>query len=269
MSALTSHKICRDADASWWELRVSSNSSDCYRPHTHDEYSIGIVDAGSATFQHPKGPTGIGPGAVVLIEPQVVHACNPKEMQRWTYRMLFVQADWLHDAMARYWGMPEPVQGLEFLRRCTTDPKVEMAVHSLCLTSADMTQRLAATLPPLLSSLARPVGACAPTAVPLELAPAESLLRSENGMSPSVNALAHACGLTPSRFIRMFRKYYGMTPGDYLQNKRVNEARSLLGRGMSISEAAFAMGFADQAHLQRTFKARHAMTPGHYRDPRR
>ncbi|HEY1151488.1 MAG TPA: helix-turn-helix transcriptional regulator, partial [Pseudoduganella sp.] len=78
-----------------------------------------------------------------------------------------------------------------------------------------------------------------------------------------------ACGMTPSRFIRLFRKHYGMTPGDYLQNRRVNEARSLLGQGMSISETAFAMGFADQAHLQRSFKARHAMTPGHYRDPRR
>lgn len=104
MPALTSHKICRDTDASWWELRVSTNSSDCYRPHTHDEYSIGIVDAGTAVFQHPEGPTGIGPGAVVLIEPHVVHCCNPSDLQRWTYRMLFLRADWLHDAMSRHWA---------------------------------------------------------------------------------------------------------------------------------------------------------------------
>lgn len=267
MPSLTSHKICRDADASWWELRVSTNSSDCYRPHTHDEYSIGIVDAGTAVFRHPEGPTAIGPGAVVLIEPQVVHCCNPKDLQRWTYRMLFLKADWLHEAMSHHWGMP--VQRLEFLTHCTTDLAVEMAVHSLCLASPDMTRRLAAELPPLLASLARPAAARTNAAVPPELAPAESLLRLEGGAEPSVKALADACGMTPSRFIRLFRKHYGMTPGDYLQNRRVNEARSLLGQGMSISEAAFAMGFADQAHLQRTFKARHAMTPGHYRDPRR
>jgi AraC-like DNA-binding protein len=265
MSSLTSHKICRDADAAWWELRTSTNSSDCYRPHTHDEYSIGIVDAGRAMFRHPAGPTSIGPGAIVLIEPQVVHSCNPSAMQRWTYRMLFVQADWLHQAMAGHWAMPEPVQGLEFLTRCTTDVNVGMAVDKLCRASADTTELLLTELPTLLSGLARPVAGANAT-VAAELVPAELLLRAENGMGLSVNALADACGMTPSRFIRLFRKYYGMTPGDYLQNKRVNEARSLLGKGMSISEAAFAMGFSDQAHLQRTFKARHAMTPGLYRD---
>lgn len=267
MPSLTSHKICRDADASWWELRVSTNSSDCYRPHTHNEYSIGIVDAGTAVFRHPEGPTAIGPGAVVLIEPRVVHCCNPEDLQRWTYRMLFLRADWLHEAMSRHWGTA--VQRLEFLTHCTTDPAVEMAVHSLCRASPDMTQRLAAELPPLLATLARPASVRPDAAVPPALAPAESLLRLEGGAEPSVKALAEACGMTPSRFIRLFRKHYGMTPGDYLQNRRVNEARNLLGQGMSISEAAFAMGFADQAHLQRTFKARHAMTPGHYRDPRR
>jgi AraC-like DNA-binding protein len=266
MSTLTSHKICRDADADWWELRISSNSNDCYRPHTHDEYSIGIVDAGWTTYQHPDGAACIGPGAVVLIEPHVVHSCNPRARQRWNYRMLFVQADWLHAAMARHWGLPEPVPGLEFLAPCSTDADVASVVDTLCRPSDGMTAQLAAGLPGLVSGLARPVAALAGPAEAAELAPAEALLRAEDGMSLSVNALAEACGMTPSRFIRLFRKYHGMTPGDYLQNRRINAARSLLGQGWPISEAAYAVGFADQAHLQRLFKARHAMTPGHYRD---
>jgi len=56
-----------------------------------------------------------------------------------------------------------------------------------------------------------------------------------------------------------------MTPGRYLLNLRLNGARTLLSRGMPLAEAAHAMGFADQAHLQRSFKAHHAMTPGNYR----
>ena len=96
------------------------------------------------------------------------------------------------------------------------------------------------------------------------MAPAEALLRTEAGLRLTVNALAEACGMTSSKFIRQFTKQYGMTPGDYIQDKRVNGARSLIGKGMSISEAAFAMGFADQAHLQRSFKQYHAMTPGRY-----
>ena len=43
-----------------------------------------------------------------------------------------------------------------------------------------------------------------------------------------------------------------------------DSARRLLAEGSALSEAAYAMGFADQAHLQRAFKAHHSMTPGCY-----
>ena len=38
----------------------------------------------------------------------------------------------------------------------------------------------------------------------------------------------------------------------------------LLAQGESLACAAQHMGFADQAHMQRAFKAHHAMTPGNY-----
>ena len=61
-----------------------------------------------------------------------------------------------------------------------------------------------------------------------------------------------------------FKAATGMTPGSYRLNLRINGARRLLATGAALSEAAYAMGFADQAHLQRAFKAHHALTPGCY-----
>lgn len=77
--------------------------------------------------------------------------------------------------------------------------------------------------------------------------------------------LAARCNMPASQFIRRFQLALDITPGRYLQNLRLNGARRLLSQGMSLAEAAHTMGFADQAHLQRTFKAHHAMTPGNYR----
>lgn len=265
MSSLTSHKICRDTDAPWWELRISTNSADCYRPHTHDEYSIGIVDAGQAMFRHAGDTVRTGPGTVVMIGPQVVHSCNPVEIERWSYRMLFIRADWLHAAMARHWGTSHAVEGLEFLAHCVNEPLVTKAVHLICTASAETSSYLAGELPRFLADWARPVTEAAQVEPAGVLSPAEALLRSDDGISMSVNALADACGMTPTKFIREFKKSYGMTPGEYLQDKRVNGARRLIAMGTPISEAALEMGFADQAHLQRAFKARHAMTPGRYR----
>lgn len=265
MSSLTSHKICRDAVAPWWELRISTNSADCYRPHTHDEYSIGIVDAGQALFQHAGDAVATRPGTVVMIGPQVVHSCNPVEVQRWSYRMLFIRADWLHQAMTQHWGVSEPVEGLEFLAHWINVPSVTEAVNRICTASEDTSHYLAAELPRFLSEWTRPKTEMVNVLLTGVLAPAAALLRTEAGVTMSVNALAEACALTPTKFIREFQKCYGVTPGDYLQDKRVNGARRLIAMGVPISEAALEMGFSDQAHLQRTFKSRHAMTPGQYR----
>ncbi|MGL9750660.1 MAG: helix-turn-helix domain-containing protein [Symbiopectobacterium sp.] len=44
--------------------------------------------------------------------------------------------------------------------------------------------------------------------------------------------------------------------------RRIGKARELLRQGMSISEVALSLGFADQAHFTKTFNRFNAMTPG-------
>ncbi|MDN5507137.1 MAG: AraC family transcriptional regulator, partial [Comamonas sp.] len=80
----------------------------------------------------------------------------------------------------------------------------------------------------------------------------------------SVQALALRCGMSPSRFIRRFRAVTGVTPGAYRLNLRLNGVRHLLAQGEPLASVAQQMGFADQAHMQRAFKAHHALTPGNY-----
>lgn len=86
LSSEGQHGIYRHHDMSWIELRISPHTHDCYRLHTHAEYSVGIVDKGYAIFHHPSGPHELTAGSVVLIEPDVVHACNPLSGQAWSYR---------------------------------------------------------------------------------------------------------------------------------------------------------------------------------------
>ena len=70
--------------------------------------------------------------------------------------------------------------------------------------------------------------------------------------------------MSPSRFIRRFTAITGVTPGAYRLNLRLNAARHLLAQGEPLASVAQQMGFADQAHMQRAFKAHHALTPGNY-----
>jgi AraC-like DNA-binding protein len=77
--------------------------------------------------------------------------------------------------------------------------------------------------------------------------------------------ISSAADLSVSYLIRAFKDEYGMTPHAYLTNCRVEFSRARLRKGVPIADVAFEAGFADQAHLQRTFKRVVAATPAQYR----
>ena len=56
-----------------------------------------------------------------------------------------------------------------------------------------------------------------------------------------------------------------MTPHAYQLNMHVNRARNRLQAGTALAQLAHELGFADQSHLQRVFKAHAGITPGRYR----
>lgn len=82
----------------------------------------------------------------------------------------------------------------------------------------------------------------------------------------TVAELAQAAGYSPYHFMRSFRNTIGLTAHAYIVQHRLHAARALLAGGMPAAEAALAVGFADQSHLIRQFKACHGVTPGQYAD---
>ena len=78
--------------------------------------------------------------------------------------------------------------------------------------------------------------------------------------------LSEIAGLSVFHFARQFKHSEGVTPHHYLVSRRVERARELLAEtNLSLSEIAFAVGFADQSHLTRHFRQIVRMTPGQFR----
>lgn len=140
-------------------------------------------------------------------------------------------------------------------------------VSQLCqpVASVSAAKALTIDLPTWIVSLVRARSPTDCAEVPSELLPAMLTMQTECDKRITVRGLADACGMSSSQFIRRFQAATGMTPGCYLQNLRINGARRLLSQGIELADVAHIMGFADQAHMQRAFKAHHAMTPGDYR----
>jgi len=80
-----------------------------------------------------------------------------------------------------------------------------------------------------------------------------------------LDELAAAADMSRFHLIRLFRRRYGVTPFAYQRNLRVERARDALRYGQSLADAAAGLGFADQSHLGRAFRAVMGATPGQYR----
>ena len=62
-------------------------------------------------------------------------------------------------------------------------------------------------------------------------------------------------------FIRLFKKYYGRTPHQYLQEVRIEKAKKLLAKGDSIDDVCNAIGFASKTSFISLFKKMTGVTP--------
>lgn len=89
-----------------------------------------------------------------------------------------------------------------------------------------------------------------------------------NNLSERLNLerLAEKANVCPRHFVRLFRKSFGRSPGDFVEKLRLDEARRLLGeRGSSVDDVASAVGFASTDAFRRAFERRLGLSPSQYR----
>src|SRR5262249_31295139 len=75
-----------------------------------------------------------------------------------------------------------------------------------------------------------------------------------NPRATTLARLAQLAGLSPSRFIHVFTESIGIPLRRYLLWLRVQRAVGSLAAGRTVTESAYLAGFADAAHLARTFR---------------
>jgi len=78
--------------------------------------------------------------------------------------------------------------------------------------------------------------------------------------------LALAAGVSRFYFHRQFKGCTGLTPREYILQKRIERAKALLSQSdLPLADVAAQVGFADQSHFTTTFRMATSMTPRSYR----
>jgi AraC family transcriptional regulator len=81
-----------------------------------------------------------------------------------------------------------------------------------------------------------------------------------------LDTLAHEVGVSAFHFSRLFRQSTGSSPHQYLLQRRLDRAKTLLRQpAISLAEISAATGFADQSHFTKVFRQFTGVTPSEYR----
>jgi AraC-like DNA-binding protein len=252
------------------ELYQATVSQFSWRPHAHEDFFIALSESGLATPVYRGGKHVIGPGDMIVLNPEEAHAGGPPDDGRWSYRALYPSPDLIRQVTpgVSWFGTdvirdPQVTALLHRFHRLSETPG-SLALERdvlLALGLALLTIRHAAV-----ASRLRPPGR-----EPLAIRLAREYLDEHAADDVTLEDLALHTGLTPFHLCRVFRQATEMTPHGYQIQARVRRARALLLAGYPIARVAAETGFYDQAHLTRHFTRVMGLPPARYRgsSPRR
>ena len=84
---------------------------------------------------------------------------------------------------------------------------------------------------------------------------------AENISLPTLSSVA---GLSSYHLIRVFQRRFGLPPHAFQLQQRINIAKRMLAQHIPIIQVAFELGFSDQSHFTKRFKASVGATPRQY-----
>lgn len=260
----------RAEDLGGLELYRATLSEFAFRPHAHEEFFIALTEEGLATPIYRGCRHVIGPGDLIVLNPEEVHAGGPAAEGSWTYRALYPGPDLMREIMAEFPG--DRLAMPDFGRDVVRDQEVTARLRRFHRLSeppgSSMLERetyLAEALVLLIGRHAVPPQAPrSPGRERMAVRLSRQYLEEHAEENVTLQALARIAGLSAFHLCRVFRETVGMTPHAYQTHARVRRARSLLRAGLPITQAAAEAGFYDQAHLTRHFKRIVGLTPGRY-----
>jgi len=270
---MTSHNwidLAQDADTGIETLRAHFEGH-AYDPHWHDSYLVGITEQGVQQFNCRRATHQSTPGKVFLLEPGDIHDGEAPNVDGFTYRILYLDPQWLERELGSLFeNAPDNAQ-LSFATPLITDVRLaqatSLAFQSLHHGELKIVRQTAldALLERLTCHLHWRSRYGDDPRLPRVAQKAREYLHANAHEDIGLEHLAAVTGVDRFRLTRAFKAAYGLAPHAYLVQLRLAQARRMLARGVQPTTVAMALGFADQSHLGRWFVRAYGITPALYR----
>jgi AraC-like DNA-binding protein len=225
-----------------------------YPEHTHDAWTLLLVDEGAVRYDLDRHEHGALRPAVTLLPPHVAHTGRPATADGFRKRVLYLDTAVLDVRLI----------GAAVARPSLPDDLLRARVAQL---HASLDDPLAAEsrLALIGDRLRAHLGGTDPAPSPDRLAAdLRDLLDTHLVDGLTLRAASDVLHAHPAHLVRRFTAAFGLPPHRYLTGRRIEAARGRLLAGQPISDVAAAVGFHDQAHLHRHFTRLVGTTPARF-----
>lgn len=240
-----------------------------YPPHTHDVWTLLIVDDGAIRYDLDRRHHGAVRPSVTLLPPHVPHDGRAATRDGFRKRVLYLDTSVLGAELTGAAVDAPSLPGallrrrVDQLHRALADPGDVLEAESRL---AFISEHLRALLGHRDPGGSRPGGDAVRSRAPARdvATHLRDLLDARTADGVGLREAAELLHTHPTQLVRSFTDRYGLPPHRYLTGRRIERARQMLLAGRRPAEAAVAAGFYDQSHLTRHFRRYLGVSPASY-----
>jgi AraC-like DNA-binding protein len=231
-----------------------------YPRHTHDTWTVFIVDQGAIRYDLESAHRGATGARVTILPPHVVHDGRAAGTDGFRKRVLYVGTDVLNERLTGR-AVDDPdvedatlVRDIQSLHRFLEEPEETFAAESMLAVVGTRLRRHLGDRP--VERADRPDRRIA--------SDLRDLLDERRFEPLTLRDAERILHVSPTHLVRCFSRAFGIPPHRYLLGRRIDAARRRLLEGEPVAQVAVGVGFHDQAHLTRHFKRHLGTTPARF-----
>lgn len=235
-----------------------------FAPHFHDDWVLPIVAEGAMASVYERREVVFRAGLTDLLEPGTVHTGGPVDGRGWSYVGLSFGAALVarleeelgyRERQAR--GGPVPFGSPVSAAALAAGLRIGGA-------DGEAADQATYVLAKAMLTTGKGTRACGRDSGPRMMNVIRDYLSANLSEPVRLDHLVALTGLSRTHIVRSFRDVTGLPPLAWRRQYRVAVSRKELRQGQPVVRVAADLGFADQAHFTRWFRASVGVTPAAY-----
>jgi AraC-like DNA-binding protein len=239
-----------------------------FAKHIHDEYLIGLIERGIHDVWCRGETWHAGAGTIATFAPGEPHLGGAGADQGWSQKIFYLPESLIQHVLE---DSGRPARGtIDFESPFQTNAFAAHGLRALWRllesqhsSPLEVEEHLIQFLPSFVA-LVSTSRTLARKLVPPKFRDVRDFIHAHFSETLRLGTLAAIAGCSKASLIYGFKKQFGLPPNRYIIKVRIDQARQLIRDRQDIAEVACAVGFADQSHLTRHFKAVLGVTPARY-----